>query len=113
MQAAPIDPQCATSGVVQVVPSQQPVPHEARSQTHAPPTQCCPVAHGAPPPHTQWPVASHPSLAIGSHAVQASPLIPHVVALDVLHVVPEQQPLAHVAVQPAHAPFVHAPPPHD
>jgi hypothetical protein len=39
------------------------------------------------------------------HAVHAPPPVPHVVVEGALHVLPVQQPLAHVTEHPAHAPF--------
>jgi len=70
----------------------------------------------------QAPVAEHVSALVGSHAVQAAPLIPHVTNADVLHVEPEQQPDAQsVELHPLHVPEAvqvcglghdwHAPPP--
>lgn len=68
------------------------------------------MAHGAPVPHAQ-PVAVHASVRTGSHATHAAPPVPQLVVLGTLHVSPEQQPLAHVAMQPVHAPAAQLPPP--
>lgn len=72
-----------------------------------------PIAHAAPPPHVQLPDV-HPS-AVTSQVVHAPPRVPHAAIDAVMHVVPVQQPDAHVAAeQLAHAPAVHVPPlPHD
>jgi len=43
-------------GAWQSVPVQQPVGHDAASQTHAPPMQACPAPHDGPDPHMQTPV---------------------------------------------------------
>jgi hypothetical protein len=58
-----------------LVLSQHPLAHEVASQTQAPPTQCCPTAHGAPVPHAQVPPA-HVSERTESHATQAEPVAP-------------------------------------
>ncbi len=56
----------------------------------------------------------HPS-AVTSQVVHAPPSVPHAAIDAVMHVVPVQQPDAHVAAeQLAHAPAVQEPPlPHD
>ena len=51
VQLAPLTPHAAFEGVVQVVPWQHPVGHDAASHTHAPPTHSCPAPHGEPVPH--------------------------------------------------------------
>ena len=59
-QAAPPAPHALLAVPVrQVVPEQQPLGHDVRSQTHAPLTQRWPVPHGAPVPHWQAPVVEH------------------------------------------------------
>jgi hypothetical protein len=78
----------------QVVPEQHPLGHEVRSQTQAPLTQRWPVAHGAPVPHWQVPVAEQRS-APAPQLTQALPVTPQVAAAAGLQVVPAQQPLRH------------------
>jgi hypothetical protein len=110
-QAMPFTPQVVVDGMVHVVPpAQHPVGHDAASQTHAPPTHACPAAHGAPLPHRHSPMAEHPSAFVASHATHASPPKPHAVGDRALHVGPEQQPVAHIWVQPEQAPAVQVSP---
>jgi hypothetical protein len=68
--------------------------HEIPSHVQAPPTQCCPGAHAAPPPQLQRP-AEHASATSGSHAVQAPPAGPHVLVDTGSHASPSQQPDVH------------------
>lgn len=109
-QAEPPIPQALTSGVVQLVPAQQPVGQEVASQTHAPPAHRCPEPHGGPLPHAHAPPA-HVSAVMGLHATHADAEVPQVEALAGLHVAPEQQPVGQVTeLQLLHTPPVHAPP---
>ncbi len=50
----------------QLAPLQQPLAHEVASQTQAPATQCCPVAHAAPVPQRHAPLSPQESLVTGS-----------------------------------------------
>ncbi len=77
---APADPQVASERVLHVVPLQQPLGHDVPSHTHRPARQRWPAAHGPWPPQLHWP-AVQPSARFASHAEQACPPVPHVVAL--------------------------------
>ncbi len=90
--------------VRQVVPEQQPLGHEVRSQTQAPLTQRWPVPHGAPVPHWQAPVAEQWSEA-APQLTQALPETPQLATPAVLHVVPLQQPLLHESASQMQAPL--------
>jgi hypothetical protein len=110
-QVTPFTPHVGDDDIVHVVPpTQHPVGHDAASQTHAPPTHACPAAHGAPLPHRHSPAVEHPSAFVASQATHASPPTPHAVGDRALHVGPEQQPVAHIWVQPEHAPAVQVSP---
>ena len=92
-------PQVVAERVVQTFPTQQPDGQEVRSQTHAPPSQCCPAAHTGPPPQLHSPPAQ--VSARRSQTTQASPLVPQAVREGVAHVLPEQHPVLQlVASQP-------------
>lgn len=109
--AEPSVPQLVRLAGRHVVPSQHPLGHDVASHTQAPPEQRWPTAHIALAPHAQTPPAEQPSARVASQATHAAPPVPHRIAVGALHVLPEQHPLAQLAVQPAHAPAVHAPPP--
>jgi hypothetical protein len=103
--ALPFVPQLESDAVSHVVPEQQPAGQEAALQTHLPLTHAWPAPQGALPPQAHAPDAEHVSALVGSHAVHATPLTPHVTNADVLHVEPEQQPVAQsVAPHPLHVP---------
>jgi hypothetical protein len=55
------------------------------SQTHAPPVQRLPAGQAAAAPHRQCPPGPHESAAVGSHAMQVSPLTPQDAAALVPH----------------------------
>jgi hypothetical protein len=106
-QAAPPLPQLvATVPGRQVLLAQQPLGHEVRSQTHAPPTQRCPAPHGAPPaPHWQAPVVEQRSALLAAHARQVAPPIPQAsIVVGVLQVLPVQQPLGQEKASHTQAP---------
>jgi hypothetical protein len=77
--------------LVQVAPAQQPFGQLVPSQTHAPATQRCPLAHAAPVPQAQTPVDKHRS-AVLPQAAHAPPLLPHVASDCVRQVADAQQP---------------------
>src|SRR5205814_726091 len=100
---------------------QQPA-HDDVSQTHAPPEQCVPAAHGPPvAPHTHAPdPAAQRSVSVVLQLVHAPPAAPHSGNAIVEQLAPEQQPLGHdvelqVQPPPTHAcPALHAAkPPHE
>jgi hypothetical protein len=102
--APPLVPQAALLGVVQVpLASQQPVGHEVASQTHAPPTQRLPAAHGALVPHRQAP-PTQASALVASQAAHAAPAAPHADAVRGTQVSPLQQPSGHEVALHTHAP---------
>jgi hypothetical protein len=89
----------------QVVPEQHPV-HEVLLQTHAPLTHSSPLPHGPPVvPHTHFP-SEHVSASL-PHVVHAPPFAPHAVGEGVVHVEPEQHPVVHVTLHPAHTSPLH------
>jgi hypothetical protein len=108
-QPLPPVPQDVAPAVRQVVPLQQPLPHEVASHVHVPLTQCWPAAQGAPLPHAHPPEEQESAL-IGSQATQATPPVPHVPADGELHVLPVQQPVVHVEAQLPHTPPVQVSP---
>ena len=117
LHIAPLVPQVEAAGGWQMAPVQQPVGHEAVSQTHAPAMQFCPTPHAGPVPHVH-PPPRQPSAFVAGQAVQSAPPLPQtpsVVAGEV-HVAPVQQPSGHDAASqtqtpPEHSwPVVHATP---
>jgi hypothetical protein len=114
-QPFPSVPQLMSDAPSQVVPEQQPVGQEVALHTHAPAEHTWPAPQGKPDPQVQMPVVEHVSVFVGSHAVQATPITPHVANDDgVLHVGPEQQPDGQlVEVHPLHVPEVQVPGLHD
>ena len=95
LHAAPPEPQCcAVVPASQVVPLQQPPAQLTLSHLQTPPTQCCPLAHGDPEPHTHAPVALQPSLVI-PQATHAPPAGAHVPAEAGKQMLLAQQPPGH------------------
>jgi len=82
----------------QVLPLQQPVPHDVASQVHAPLTQCCPEGQASAPPQVQTP-AVQVSAVMGQvkHACPAMPQSAAVVRVTQLLAL--QQPAQLVASQ--------------
>ena len=109
VHAAPSIPQLDIEGTWHVAPTQHPVPHELASQMQVPPEQRWPAPQGLVLPHAHTPDAEQRSARTGSHRLHAAPPSPQVAMLAGLHVEPEQQPLAQVAVHSAHVPLVHDP----
>ena len=109
VHVAPSEPQVEAVGAWQSVPVQQPIGHEAASQTHAPATQACPAPHCGPDPHVQLPVLQ-PSAFVAAHDAQVAPPVPHtvsVVAGDV-QVAPTQQPSGQDDALQTHTPPEHS-----
>jgi hypothetical protein len=96
---------CALPGS-QVEPLQHPL-QVVPSQTQAPPEQCCPVEHGAPPPHVHEPADEQPS-PVPPHGWHVEPWVPQAgpVAGEV-HTLPVQHPVGHDAELQTHMPFKH------
>jgi hypothetical protein len=103
-QLAPPVPQALAVGVVQTLPAQQPPTQLDASQTQAPATQCCPLAHAAWVPQRHAPPVQL-SESAESHGVHAPPLEPQFVVEGVSHVLPLQQPEVHVCAHPSHTWF--------
>jgi hypothetical protein len=61
-----------------VDPEQQPLGHEAASQTHVPFEQRCPSPHAGPAPHVQPPLPEHPSLVDASQPAHTQVPFAHV-----------------------------------
>lgn len=103
--AAPPEPQAPLAlPAWQVEPEQQPA-HEVLSQTHCPARQCCPAAHGGPPPQVHAPAGEQPS-AVFLQSLHAKPTGPQ--AADVVgdvQVVPAQHPPGQEAALQMHAPL--------
>lgn len=88
------------------VASQQPVGHDAASQTHTPETHCCPAPHAAPVPQAQPPLVQR-SAVIVEQALHAAPPPPHTAAVsdeNGTQVLPRQQPPGHEVALQTHAP---------
>jgi hypothetical protein len=78
----------AVVAVTQVVPAQQPAPHDVESHTLAPATHLKPPPHGALAPHWHVPL-SQLSAELAVHAKQACPDLPHTaVVTAVTHELP-------------------------
>lgn len=86
---------------------QQPVGHDAASQTQTPPAQRWPWAQARPLPHAQSPLRSQAS-AVTPHGAQAWPRAPHAFLSGVWQVLPTQHPAVQVCAQPLQLPFTHA-----
>ncbi len=105
-QATPEVPQVEREGVRHWPPRQQPLGHDCALHTQLPLTQRWPTAHWALLPHRQAPLV-HALERFGSHATQATPPTPQRCSSGVgPQVLPEQQPVVHVALQPAHTPLL-------
>jgi hypothetical protein len=101
VQAPPWSPQAAAVCASQTPLLQQPLGQDVLSQTHAWLEQRWPTPHAAPDPHSQEPLALHPSDFVMSHATQLAPPVPHADCdNDVSQVDPLQHPVGHdVALQ--------------
>lgn len=107
---APPVPHALEEGDVHTSPLQHPFGQEAALHTQTPPTHAWPDGHADPDPQAHTPPV-HELEAPGSQAAHAAPPVPHVPIEGALHVLPVQQPDAHVCEQPWHEPFAHALPP--
>jgi hypothetical protein len=94
-QAPPPLPHADSEGERHAPAEQHPPAQDTLSQVHRPATQCWPVAHSAPAPHAQVPVAAQLSAVSGSQVTQAAPPLPQVDGDGALQVVPAQHPLGH------------------
>ena len=105
-QVMPPGAQAAALRPVHTLPVQHPVEQLVALQRQAPPTHCCPVAHGPPvEPQTQAPAALQVSATIASQATQAAPPMPQVEVDGCdLHCAPSQQPLGQLAALHAQTP---------
>ncbi len=108
MHCEPAAPQAAAVVAVTHAPVavQQPV-HEVESQTHAPPTQRWPAAHGLPAPHMHAPCAEHASDVIASHRMHWPPPTPHCTSERGWHTLPSQQPFGQLVASQVHTPPSH------
>jgi hypothetical protein len=112
MQPPPIAPQALIDMGTQAVPLQQPIGHEVASHVHAPPTQCCPIAQGAPAPQAHAPFLQE-SARTESHATHIDPPAPQAATEGIVQALPAQQPVEQVCAQPEHTPALHVwPAPH-
>ena len=107
-QAWPPEPQVEGVDVLQEFVAQHPLGQEVASQTQAPPTQCCPVAHGElEEPQAQPPCASHLSATMALQATQVPPAGPHSESVGgEKQVLPAQHPPSQVEVHPLQTPAV-------
>jgi hypothetical protein len=105
-QAAPPVPQLGNASALHTPPEQQPLAQDVELQTQVPAEHTWPAPHAGPAPHLQAP-AVQLSAVPGAHGMHAPPPVPHAPSEGVLHVSPEQQPLAHVEVHPLQAPLLH------
>jgi hypothetical protein len=112
MQPPPIAPQALIDMGAQAVPLQQPIGHEAASHVQAPPTQCCPIPHGAPVPQAHAPFL-HESARTSSHGTHIDPPAPQAPTEGAVQALPAQQPVVQVCAQPEHTPALQVwPAPH-
>ncbi len=88
-------------------PSQHPLGHEVESQTHAPATQRCPVAHEGLIPHWQLPSVVQLSLRVGLQGKQVEPPKPQLATETSVQVAPLQHPVGQLT--PSHAPPMQTP----
>jgi hypothetical protein len=92
--------------VAHTLPLQHP-PHDALSQTHAPPAQRWPAAQTGPSPQWHAPEAQV-SARTGSHVVHEPPVGPHVAAPGAAHTSSaSQQPVVHDIASHTHEPDAH------
>jgi hypothetical protein len=101
--AAPPVPQALLEGLVQVLPTQQPVGHDVVSQTHFPDEHRCPTVHSAPPPQLQTPF-THESASVGSQAMHVAPPVPQLASVGAWQVPPMQQPVGHARASQTQVP---------
>ena len=112
VHACPPIPHAFGEAEVQTVPFwQQPLGHEAASQTHSPATQLLPALQAELTPHWQAPVGPHMSERAGSQVTHAAPPPPQVIGPAMLQVGPEQHPAQLPELQALQTPPVHGPPP--
>jgi hypothetical protein len=112
IQPPPNAPHALVDRAVQALPLQQPIGHEVASHAQAPPTQCCPIAHGAPAPQAHAPFL-HESARTGSHGTHIDPPAPQAPTDGIVHALPAQQPVVQVCAQPEHTPALQVwPAPH-
>jgi len=104
-QVEPASPHVERDRVLQVLPSQQPLEHELPLHTHWPPSQTCPAAQAAVPPHAHAPVASHRSALAGSQAAQRAAFNPHAFSDGATHTLLWQQPSAQFFSSHTQTPF--------
>jgi hypothetical protein len=108
VHAAPAVPHSEAEGVVQTLPLQHPFAHDVALHSHLPPTHCCPAAHAGPVPQAHMPF-EHESASCMLHAMHAAPPVPHAATVGgLVHVLPEQQPVAHDVALHTHLPPTHA-----
>lgn len=101
-------PQVVSERVLQTTSSQQPLGQDLSLQTHCPPSQACPPAHGFPVPQAHAPVASHRSAFVGSHATHLAASRPHDFSdVGLTHTLPSQHPVSQFFSSQTHAPFMH------
>ena len=105
-QAPPAVPQLAAAFTKQALLAQQPAAQPWALQAQDPLTQRSPAPHAAFMPQRQAPPAQL-SAMLGSHAVQALPMVPQAEAEGTVQTLPLQHPVGQLcAVQPTHTPAV-------
>lgn len=105
VQLRPPMPQVASDWAVHTPAAQHPVGQDVAVQAQTPATQFVPAPHAALAPHRHSPDMEQLSARVTSQVTQAAPPAPHAAVPPVVHVDPEQHPLAQlVAVQLAQAP---------
>jgi hypothetical protein len=111
-QPPPIAPQALIDIGAHALPLQQPIGHDVASHVHAPPTQCCPIAHGPPAPQAHAPPL-HESARTGSQGTHMDPPAPQAPTEGIVQALPAQQPVVQVWAHPEHTPALHVwPAPH-
>jgi hypothetical protein len=94
-------------GDVHTLPLQHPLGHDAELQTHAPPLQIWPAAHGGPAPHAHAPEGEQLSACVGLQPTQELPSVPQLERDGVVHEVPLQHPVLHEVALQTHCPVTH------
>ena len=95
-QVEPWFPQLRSDRVAQVAPLQHPLGQDFASQTHWPPAQLWPAAHGGLSPHRHSPLAEQVSARPSGQLAQTAPFAPQVSSEGIWHIPREQQPSGQV-----------------
>jgi hypothetical protein len=104
VQVPPLTPHAVDDGDTHALFEQQPAAQDVALHTQAPLMHSRPSPQAAPVPQAQVPAAEQLS-ALAPHWMHPPPFAPQAVAVGVIvHVGPEQHPVGHVVLHPAHVP---------